>query len=136
MIEEYDFTSRLDPSGATALPPDAIASSPDPSPTFDTYRQSRAVFPSTISVQNRSNVQHKITDVEGYGLVTSVSISSDQLPKLEPGKWLTCSLVNLYVYEVVNAFFESNPHRAGDVCLIPTATWFHLVEGAGRISTG
>ncbi|KAG8910452.1 hypothetical protein FRC01_006330 [Tulasnella sp. 417] len=82
------------------------------------------------------NVNHEITDVEGYGLVTSVSITADQTSRLQPGKWLTCSLVDLYTYEVVNAFFESNPHRAGDVCLIPSSTWFHLAEGAGQISTG
>ncbi|KAG8895834.1 hypothetical protein FRC00_006846 [Tulasnella sp. 408] len=136
MLEEYDFPAWLDASSATALPTDANASNPDPSPTFNTYRQTRAPFPSTLVVPGRTNVNGEVAEVEGYGLITAVSISHDQGSRLGPGKWLTCSLVDLYAYEVANVFFESNPHRAGDLCLIPSAMWFHLVEGRGRVSTG
>lgn len=135
MLDEYDF-SWLDTSAAVAPPTGAAASCPDPSPVFYTYRQSRAPFPSNIIVPNRTPVQDEVTDVEGYGLVTVVSLSHDQGSKLKPGEWLTCSLVDLYTYEVANVFFESNPHRAGDLCLIPSATWFHVAEGAGRVSPG
>lgn len=136
IIQTSSLSSKQDPScqGATqgaktSLSPNVI-STLDPSPKFNTYRQIRATIPSTMNIRSSSKVNDEITDVMSYGLLRTASIDSDQPARLQPGRWLLNSLVDLHTYEVANTFFEGNPHRAGDLCLLPTVTWYHAAENA------
>lgn len=131
-----DQPSWLDTTGATTLATDTIISNADPSPTYDTYRKAKIAFPNTINIRSRPTPEHEITDVGAYGLKQVASINRDQPPKLQPERWLPCALVDLYAFEVVNAFFEANPHRAGDLCLIPSGAWFHSAERTGQLNLG
>lgn len=131
-----DQLSWLDASGTTTLATDTIISNTDPSPTYDTYRKAKIAFPNTINIRTRPTPEHEITDVGAYGLKQVASINRSQPPKLQSGRWLPCTLVDVYAFEVVNAFFEANPHQARDLCLIPSGAWFHSAERTGQLTLG
>ncbi|KIO17018.1 hypothetical protein M407DRAFT_33331 [Tulasnella calospora MUT 4182] len=128
LSSEQDPSCQCVPKAAETSPLPNVTSTLDPSPTFSTYRQLRATIPSTIKIRPVPKFNDEITDVMSYGLLRTASIDSNQPARLQPGRWLTNSLVDLHAYEVANTFFEGNPHRAGDLCLLPTVTWYHAAE--------
>ncbi|KAG9014680.1 hypothetical protein FRB90_005208 [Tulasnella sp. 427] len=71
--------------------------------------------------------------VETYGMVKDVGVEEEWMDRLQPDKWFPGCLVDLYLSEVVNAYFEAGGlDRVQELCLLPTSLFYCVASSQGR----
>lgn len=68
-----------------------------------------------------------------YGSEKDHPVDRSYFERLKPGGWLPCALVDLYLSEVANTYFEAGDlSRFAELCLLPTQAFYSVQETNGR----
>lgn len=68
-----------------------------------------------------------------YGSNTDTPVDRTWFERLRPKEWLPACLVDLYLSEVCNAYFEDGGlKRFAEVCLLPSQTFYNVQETKGK----